>query len=132
MALVTSVLIANRGEIAVRIIRTCRRLGVRTIAVYSLADAQSLHVVEADEALPIDSYLSAAAIIAAAKAAAAAAIHPGYGFLAENPALPEGVIGACFIGVGRPPEAMRALGNKANAKAVPEQRLVRLLLGYHG
>src|SRR5712691_6969313 len=127
-----SLLVANRGEIAVRIFATCRRLGVRTIAVYSHADAQALHAVEADEAVRIDSYLNAAAIIAAAKRTSAVAIHPGYGFLAENPDFAQVVIDAGILWVGPPPAAMRALGDKAHAKALAEQHNVPLLPGYHG
>jgi 3-methylcrotonyl-CoA carboxylase alpha subunit len=132
MARIDSLLVANRGEIAVRIFRTCRRLGVQTIAVYTSADARALHVVEADEAVSIDSYLNAAAIIGAAKSTRAAAIHPGYGFLAENPDFAHAVIEADLIWVGPPPAAMRTLGDKAHAKALAEQHNVPLLPGYHG
>jgi 3-methylcrotonyl-CoA carboxylase alpha subunit len=132
MLSIASLLVANRGEIAVRIFATCRRLGVLTIAVYAHADAQALHVVEADEAVAIDSYLNGTAIIAAAKSTGAAAIHPGYGFLAENPDFAQAVIDAGLIWVGPPPAAMRALGDKAHAKALAEQHNVPLLPGYHG
>src|SRR5579859_7208223 len=135
---IDSVLVANRGEIAVRIFRTCRRLGLRTIAVYSDADAQALHVAEADEAYWIgpspvgQSYLSAAAILAAARRAGAQAIHPGYGFLAENADFAEAVVDAGFLWVGPPASAMRVLGDKARAKLLAEQHGVPLLPGYHG
>jgi 3-methylcrotonyl-CoA carboxylase alpha subunit len=129
---VASLLVANRGEIAVRIFSTCRRLGVRSIAVYSPADARALHVVDADAAVQIDSYLNATAIIAAARTTSATAIHPGYGFLAENPDFAQAVTDAGLIWVGPPPAAMRALGDKAHAKALAEQHDVPLLPGYHG
>jgi len=135
---IESVLIANRGEIAVRIMRTCRRLGIRTIAVYSDADAQALHVAEADAAYRIgpppasESYLNQTAILAAASASRAAAIHPGYGFLAENADFAQACLDAGCVWVGPPPAAMRALGDKARAKALAEQHGVPLLPGYHG
>ena len=133
-----SVLIANRGEIALRIIRTCRRLGIRTIAVYSEADRNAPHVRQADCALAIGpaesarSYLNAQAIVAAARRAGAEAIHPGYGFLSESEAL----IAACaeagvaFIGPHR--EAIRAMGSKIESKAIAEEAGVPVVPGYHG
>ena len=117
-----SVLIANRGEIARRVIRTARRMGLRTVAVYSDADAGALHVREADAAVRIgpppaaESYLAGARIIAAAKDTTAEAIHPGYGFLSENAAFAEAVIAAGLIWIGPPPSAIRAMGLKDSAK----------------
>src|SRR5271169_3729697 len=111
----SSVLIANRGEIACRIARTARRLGMRVIAVYSEADRNALHVRLADEAHAIgpasasQSYLSIEAIIAAAKAAKADCIHPGYGFLAENAAFAQACADAWIVFVGPPPAAIRAM-----------------------
>src|SRR5690348_2016342 len=113
-----SLLIANRGEIARRIIRTARRLGVRTVAVYSDADAGMPFVREADQAVRIgpaparESYLDGAKILAAAKEAGAQAIHPGYGFLSENADFAEAVEKAGLIWVGAPPSAIRAMGLK--------------------
>ena len=133
-----TLLIANRGEIACRIIRTARRLGVETIAVYSEADARALHVQAADRAYPIgpaparDSYLNIARIIEAARAAGAEAIHPGYGFLSENPVFAEACAAAGIVFVGPPPGAMRAMGSKSSAKALMETSAVPLLPGYHG
>ena len=107
--MIGSVLIANRGEIARRIIRTAQRLGVRTVAVYSEADAQAPHVAEADEAVLIgppparESYLRADAILAAARDTGAEAIHPGYGFLSENADFAEAVIGSAWSGSDRRP-----------------------------
>ena len=117
-----TLLIANRGEIAMRVLRTARRMGLRVVAVYSDADAGAMHVRAADDAvriggaLPRESYLNIAAIIAAAKVSGAQAVHPGYGFLAENADFAQAVIDAGLIWVGPPPQAMRAMGDKAAAK----------------
>ncbi|HVY15418.1 MAG TPA: acetyl/propionyl/methylcrotonyl-CoA carboxylase subunit alpha [Rhodopila sp.] len=133
-----SLLIANRGEIACRIARTARRMGIETIAVYSEADAHAMHVGAADRAFPIgpaparDSYLDIARIIEAARAAGAEAIHPGYGFLSENPTFAEACEQAGIVFVGPPPSAMRAMGSKSAAKALMETSGVPLLPGYHG
>jgi acetyl-CoA/propionyl-CoA carboxylase biotin carboxyl carrier protein len=118
-----TVLIANRGEIAVRIIRTLREMGIRSVAVYSDADAGARHVTEADEAVRIgpasaaDSYLSIEKILDAARATSAEAIHPGYGFLAENPKLARACADAGITFIGPPPEAIEAMGDKIAAKA---------------
>ena len=115
-----SLLVANRGEIALRIIRTARRMGLRTVAVYSDADRDAPHVRAADEAVriggpaPRDSYLNIEAILRAP----GEAVHPGYGFLSENPAFAEAVLQAGRTWVGPPPAAIRAMGDKANAKAI--------------
>jgi propionyl-CoA carboxylase alpha chain/3-methylcrotonyl-CoA carboxylase alpha subunit len=136
--LIGSVLIANRGEIARRIIRTARRLGVRTIAVYSGADAGAPHVAEADEAVLIgppparESYLKADAIVEAARSSGAEAIHPGYGFLSENADFAEAVIGAGLIWVGPPPSAIRAMGLKDAAKRLMREAGVPVTPGYLG
>jgi 3-methylcrotonyl-CoA carboxylase alpha subunit len=133
-----SVLIANRGEIARRILRTARRLGVRTIAVYSAADAHAPFVKEADQAVAIgaapaiDSYLDGAKILSAAAATGAAAIHPGYGFLAENAAFAEAVQAAGLLWVGAPPAAIRAMGLKDAAKQLMMQAGVPVTPGYLG
>ena len=133
-----SILIANRGEIACRVIRTCRRLGIRSIAVYSDADARAMHVAEADEAWRIgpaparDSYLSIPRIIDAAKRAGAQAIHPGYGFLSENFLFVEACEAAGLTFIGPPAAAMRAMGSKAAAKALMAEAGVPLVPGYHG
>ncbi|MEY3729692.1 MAG: 3-methylcrotonyl-CoA carboxylase subunit alpha [Pseudomonadota bacterium] len=133
-----SLLIANRGEIACRIIRTARRMGLRSIAVFSDADETAQHVQMADEAIHIgpaparESYLNIPAIIAAAKRAGADAIHPGYGFLSENPAFAEACAEAGIIFVGPTASAMRAMGSKGSAKALMEKAGVPLLPGYHG
>ena len=133
-----SVLIANRGEIATRIIRTARRLGLRVIAVYSEADARALHVRMADEAHPIGpaeaarSYLNAGRIIAAAKASGADCIHPGYGFLSENADFAQTCASAGIVFVGPPPDAIRAMGLKGSAKALMEKASVPVVPGYHG
>jgi 3-methylcrotonyl-CoA carboxylase alpha subunit len=133
-----SVLIANRGEIACRIIKTARRLGIRAIAVYSEADVGALFVRMADEAYAIgpaparESYLVAEKIIQAAKASGAEAIHPGYGFLSENANFAEQVKKAGLIFVGPPASAIRAMGLKDAAKALVEKAGVPVVPGYHG
>jgi 3-methylcrotonyl-CoA carboxylase alpha subunit len=133
-----SLLIANRGEIACRVIRTAKRMGLRTIAVFSDADAGALHVAMADAAIHIgpaparESYLHIARIIEAARASGADAIHPGYGFLSENAAFAEACAQAGIIFVGPPPAAMRAMGSKAAAKALMDTAGVPLVPGYHG
>jgi 3-methylcrotonyl-CoA carboxylase alpha subunit len=120
--MIESLLIANRGEIACRIIRTARAMGVRTVAVYSDADAKALHVRQADEAVHIgpsparESYLVGEKIIAAALATGAEAIHPGYGFLSENADFAQSVIDAGLIWVGPNPDSIRAMGLKDAAK----------------
>jgi 3-methylcrotonyl-CoA carboxylase alpha subunit len=133
-----SLLIANRGEIACRVIRTARRLGLRTVAVYSDADAAALHVEMADEAVRIgppsarDSYLKSDAILAAARATGAEAIHPGYGFLSENPEFAEACVAAGIVFVGPPPGAIRAMGLKDRAKAIMAKAGVAVVPGYFG
>jgi len=133
--MIDSVLVANRGEIARRIIRTLRRLGIRAVAVYSEADAGLPYVREADEAVPIGpapparSYLDAGAVIAAARRAEAAAVHPGYGFLAENAGFAAGVIDAGLTWVGPPPRAIELMGDKINARNLMEQAGVPVAAG---
>ncbi|HRO02398.1 MAG TPA: biotin carboxylase N-terminal domain-containing protein, partial [Terricaulis sp.] len=133
-----SVLIANRGEIARRVIRTAKRLGVRTVAVYSDADAQALHVREADEAVHIgaspakESYLRGEKIIAAAKQTGAEAIHPGYGFLSENADFAQAVIDAGLIWIGPKPDSIRAMGLKDAAKKLMAEAGVPTTPGYLG
>ena len=132
------ILIANRGEIALRIMRTARRLGYGVVAVYSDADRDSLHVREADqavrigEALPAQSYLRIDAIIAAAKASGASAVHPGYGFLAENEDFAQACRDAGLVFIGPSPEAIRAMGNKAGAKDIMQKAGVPCVPGYQG
>ncbi len=132
------VLIANRGEIACRVIRTCRRLGVHTIAVYSEADRDAQHVRLADEAWPIggsrpdESYLSIEKIIEVAKQTGAEAIHPGYGFLSENTAFSRACIDAGVIFIGPDPESIEAMGSKAAAKHLMAKHDVPLVPGYDG
>ncbi|CAN7177453.1 acetyl-CoA carboxylase biotin carboxylase subunit [Bosea sp. LjRoot90] len=133
-----SILIANRGEIACRVIRTARRLGLRTIAVYSDADAEALFVEMADEAYRIgpaparESYLDAEKILAVAKEAKAACIHPGYGFLSENADFADACAAAGIVFVGPPASAIRAMGLKDAAKALAEKANVPVVPGYHG
>ena len=133
-----SVLIANRGEIAVRVIRTARALGLRTIAVYSDADEGAPHVRLADEAHRIgppparESYLDIAKLIAVARAARAGAVHPGYGFLSERAEFAEACAAAGIVFVGPPPAAIRAMGDKSAAKALMEKARVPVVRGYHG
>ncbi|HKS63191.1 MAG TPA: acetyl-CoA carboxylase biotin carboxylase subunit [Xanthobacteraceae bacterium] len=134
----TSVLIANRGEIAVRIARTAKRLGLRVIAVYSEADADALHVRIADEAHLIgppaarESYLSIDKLITVARFTQAQCIHPGYGFLSENAQFAESCAAAGIVFVGPPPSAIRAMGLKDQAKALMEKAGVPVVPGYHG
>ncbi len=133
-----NVLVANRGEIACRIIRTLRRLGLRSIAVYSEADRDAQHVRMADAAFPIggprpqDSYLRSAAILEAARATGAGAVHPGYGFLSENPDFAEAVAQAGLVFVGPPAASMRRMGSKAGAKQLMADRGVPVVPGYTG
>ncbi len=133
-----SVLIANRGEIACRIARTARRLGLRTVAVYSDADAGALHVRLCDEAHPIgpapaaESYLRIDKLIATARAARADCIHPGYGFLSENADFAQACLDAGITFVGPPPAAIRAMGLKSSAKALMEKAGLPVAPGYHG
>jgi 3-methylcrotonyl-CoA carboxylase alpha subunit len=133
-----ALLIANRGEIACRVIRTARRLGVRTVAVYSDADANALHLRMADEAVHIgpsaarESYLCGDKIIAAAKATGAEAIHPGYGFLSENADFAQAVIDAGLIWVGPKPASIRAMGLKDAAKKLMAEAGVPVTPGYLG
>ncbi len=135
---ITKLLVANRGEIAVRIFRTCRRLGIETVAVYSDADCSAMHVREADEAVHIgaapaaESYLRTEAILAAARETGANAVHPGYGFLSENAAFAEAVIAAGLAWVGPPPAAIRSMGPKDEAKRIAEEAGVPVLPGYRG
>ena len=131
-------LIANRGEIACRVIRTAKRLGITTVAVYSEADAGALHVDLADEAWLIgpaparESYLSIDKIIEIARRSGAQAVHPGYGFLSENAQFSESCAQAGLIFVGPPASAMRLMGSKASAKALMERAGVPVAPGYHG
>lgn len=133
-----SLLVANRGEIAVRILRTARGMGLRTIAVYSDADRNAMHVAMADEAYRLgsapaaDSYLSMEKMIAAAQASGADAIHPGYGFLSENAEFAEAVIAANLVFVGPPAKAIRAMGLKDAAKTLMQAAGVPTVPGYHG
>ncbi|CAH0229294.1 biotin carboxylase N-terminal domain-containing protein [Roseomonas sp. CECT 9278] len=133
-----SILIANRGEIACRIMRTAQRMGIRCIAVFSEADANALHADLADEAHPIgpaparDSYLRGDRIIAVAKAAGAQAIHPGYGFLSENADFAEACAAAGITFIGPPAAAIRAMGSKAESKALMVAAGVPVVPGYHG
>ena len=137
-AVIASLLIANRGEIACRVIRTARRLGIRTVAVYSDADAKALHVRMADEAVHIgpsparESYLRGDKIIEAAKATGAEAIHPGYGFLSENADFAQTVIDAGLIWVGPKPDSIRAMGLKDAAKKLMAEAGVPVTPGYLG
>ena len=130
-----SVLVANRGEIALRVIRTARRMGIRAIAVYSEADARLPFVAAADDSVligpapPASSYLDAAAVLAAAAQTGAQAIHPGYGFLAENAAFASGVIDAGLTWVGPPPSAIEQMGDKINARNLMERSDVPVSAG---
>lgn len=132
------ILIANRGEIACRVAATARRLGVKTVAVYSDADAQARHVRACDEAVhvggpaPRDSYLQWQRILEAARQTGAEAVHPGYGFLSENEEFAQACADAGLVFIGPPPSAIRAMGLKAESKRLMEQAGVPLVPGYHG
>jgi 3-methylcrotonyl-CoA carboxylase alpha subunit len=134
----TKILVANRGEIACRVMQTARRLGIRTVAVHSTADANARHVRLADEAVAIgpaaarESYLVGERIVEAARATGAQAIHPGYGFLSENAGFAEACEKAGVVFIGPPPSAIRAMGSKSAAKALMEKAGVPLTPGYHG
>src|SRR5690606_39087807 len=131
-------LIANRGEIACRIIRTCQQMGIGTVAIFSEADRGAMHVSLADEAVLVGpapaslSYLDIDAIIDAARRTGAAAIHPGYGFLSENDRFAAACEAAGIVFVGPPAEAIRTMGSKSAAKALMERSGVPLVPGYHG
>src|SRR5512139_2056742 len=124
MPAITKLLIANRGEVAVRIMLACQELGIRTVAVYSEADAHALHVRAADEAIPIgppppqQSYLRGEKIIAAAKSVGAQAIHPGFGFLSENADFADAVRAAGLIFIGPAGQSIRSMGSKTRARAI--------------
>jgi len=134
----TKILIANRGEIACRVAATARRLGIRTVAVYSEADAHARHVQACDEAVcigpasPRESYLRADRILEVAKATGAQAVHPGYGFLSENEGFAQACTNAGIAFIGPPPSAIAAMGSKSAAKALMEKAGVPLVPGYHG
>src|SRR5260221_3831697 len=138
MSMFSSVLIANRGEIAVRIARTATRLGLRTIAVYSEADAGALHTRVCDEAVligaaaPRESYLAVDKLVEAARRAGAQCVHRGYGCLSEHAEFAEACAKAGVIFVGPPPAAIRAMGLKDRAKALMERAGVPVVQGYHG
>ena len=134
----TKILIANRGEIACRVIKTCKRLGIRTVAVYSQVDQFSQHAIHADEAYliggprPVDSYLKGDVIIAVAKKCGAQAIHPGYGFLSENEQFAANCEKAGIAFIGPTPQAIEKMGSKSAAKALMEAAGVPVVPGYHG
>ena len=134
----TKILIANRGEIACRVAATAARLAIKTVAVYSDADANAKHVAVCDESVyiggssPKDSYLRWEKIIAAAQATGAQAIHPGYGFLSENEEFAQACAVAGLVFIGPPASAIKAMGLKAESKQLMEKAGVRLVPGYHG
>ena len=129
---IARLLIANRGEIAVRVIRACRELGIEVHAVYEPPDRDALHVELADGATAITSYLSIPEVVAAATAAGADAVHPGYGYLAENADFADAVAAAGLRWVGPPAAAMRALGDKIAARRLAEGAGVAVAPGYAG
>src|SRR5688500_7744154 len=134
----TKILIANRGEIACRVAATAKKLGIRTVAVYSDADAQAKHVLASDEAVhigppaPKQSYTRGQCTIEAAKATGAEAVHPGYGFLSENEDFAQACADAGLVFIGPPPSAIKAMGLKAASKQLMEKAGVPLVPGYHG
>ncbi|MGH6618870.1 MAG: biotin carboxylase N-terminal domain-containing protein, partial [Alphaproteobacteria bacterium] len=134
----SKILIANRGEIACRIIRTARRMGIKTVAVYSEADARALHVRMADEAIPIgaapaaESYLVADRIVAAAKRSGADAVHPGFGFLSENAGFAERLEAEGVTFIGPKPKAIAAMGDKIESKRIAQKAGVSTVPGHTG
>src|SRR5438105_7773971 len=134
----SKILIANRGEIACRVARTARRLGITTVAVYSDADARALHVELCDDAYrlgppaPRDSYLNVEAILRIARDSGAEAIHPGYGFLSENESFAAACAKAGVVFIGPPAAAIAAMGSKSAAKTIMAKAGVPLVPGYHG
>ena len=133
-----TLLIANRGEIACRVIRTARAMGLRSIAVYSEADRGAMHVAEADESVLLgpaparDSYLNIERVIDAARKSGAEAVHPGYGFLSENAEFTRACADAGLVFVGPTAEMMIAMGSKSGSKALMEKAGVPMVPGYHG
>jgi len=138
MATFQKILIANRGEIACRVMRTARQLGIRTVAVYSDADRDALHVQMADQAYRVgeaparSSYLDGRAILKIAQLSGAQAVHPGYGFLSENAEFAEACEAAGIVFIGPPASAIRAMGGKSEAKALMRTSNIPLVPGYHG
>jgi len=130
--LIDPVLIANRGEIAVRIAATARRLGLASVAVYTPVDADAPHVDACDVAVEIGSYLDADAVVEAARRAGARSVHPGYGFLSENAAFARAVVDAGLAWIGPPPEAIELMGDKARAKALAREAGVPVVPGVEG
>ena len=133
--MIKKLLIANRGEIALRIVRACRELGIGAVAVYSEADRNSLHVRHADEAYPIgpppaqQSYLNGERIIETARKAGADAVHPGYGFLAENAAFAQACVDAGLVWVGPPPHLIASLGDKVQARNLMKEAGIPVVPG---
>ena len=138
MKTIEKLLIANRGEVAVRIMRACQEMGIHTVAIYSDVDAHALHVRVADEAVPIgaaapqESYLRGDRIIAAAQSAGAQAIHPGFGFLSENAGFADAVRQAGLIFIGPSGESIRRMGSKTRARAIMQLAGVPIVPGYEG
>ena len=134
----SKILVANRGEIACRVIATCRKMGIRSVAVYSEADRRARHVQLADEAIaigasePTASYLNISVLIAAATSTGAQAIHPGYGFLSENPAFAQACESAGIVFIGPSAQAIEAMGSKSAAKEIMQKAGVPLVPGYNG